>query len=100
MSEPDIEAIKARVEKVYVVGAKMGDDGTPVVTVDMFRAFDDVRILLESVEHLLSTLTDAQTEAEMQASEVERLRHELAEVSEAFELARAGSWTGWKDMGE
>ncbi len=31
-------------------------------------------------------------------AEIERLEHELAETSEAFELARAGSWTGWKDM--
>ncbi len=38
---------------------------------------------LETVERLLSMLTDAQTEAEMQAAEVERLRQEVE------------TWKGW-----
>lgn len=38
------------------------------------NAREDVPALLEAVERLLSMLTDAQTEAEMQAAEVGRLR--------------------------
>ncbi len=94
----DLEAIKRRCEAatpgpwvvngmphdrhIATVGrhyiTKPGREGSSArneeVAAFIAHAREDVPALLEAVERLLSMLTDAQTEAEMQAAEAERLR--------------------------
>lgn len=117
MSEPDLEAIRARKDAATPGPWKRWDDGVdnevsarigsiveaPGRTADgrvkriasvtdwlggpqqradaefIAHARTDIPDLLEAVDRLRSMVMDAQTEAQMQAAEVERLRAENAE---------------------
>jgi hypothetical protein len=107
----DLAAIKARCEaatpgpwevngsphdrRIAEVGrhviTKPGRDGrsarNETVADFIAHAREDVPALLEAVERLLSMLTDAQTEAEMQAAEVARLSAESDRLHFALHMA-------------
>ena len=80
----DLEAIKARYEAF-----DKNRQGAEASLAAM-RSADDVPVLLGVIERLRTMLIDAETEAEMQASEVERLRAEINErdrvVAQAFRV--------------
>lgn len=90
MSEPDLEAIRARKDAAtpgpwdapLLGGVWTDDDGGGWITTDaedanaefIAHARTDIPDLLEAIDRLRSMLIDAETEAQMQAAEVERLR--------------------------